>query len=685
MEEWLGRASFNIISRGIGMIMRLSVVAAYIIAEIVFILALPFIIACYLILTPFLYIAYNLSPLASEKKDALRKRFLKERLLSEDNRASVEAWFESYYTFLHQSPWWSLQSLFSTPPLARGWSTGYTPTLDQYTEELTKPKKHFKDLVDREKEIRLISLILSKSESSNVLVVGDEGVGKHTIIEGLAKLIYEGKINPLLAYKRIVKLDIGSVISRTIDSVQREALLKDLLAEAAAAGNIIILIDHFDRYISGQGSDRIDLTAAIASFARSDKVQFIGVTSPFFYQKYVMPNAAIHRLFEKVDVYEISLSEAMKVAMKAAYEMEVRYRLIIPYETIKEAVEKSNFYITTIPFPEKAIALLDESCAYFKNTQKQFEAVITPDIADTVLTKKTHIPVTLDERFREKLLHLETLLSEKIISQPQAIANLGSTIRKSLMIAGSRKKPLASFLFLGPTGTGKTETAKVLADVFFGSKDYLIRFDMSFYQSKNDIAALIGSLDTGNPGIMTAAVRERPWGVLLLDEIEKAHSDLINIFLTVLDEGYFIDGYGKRVDCKNLIVVATSNAGSEFIFKQTDPSTPADLISYLVERKLFTPEFLNRFDGVIIYTALSKEALVTLVQKMLGAIAQEVYRMHGVRIGVNKDFLAGLIEKGYNPRWGARQMARIIRDEVEDTIAQRLLSGQIHKGETITF
>lgn len=303
----------------------------------------------------------------------------------------------------------------------------------------------------------------------------------------------------------------------------------------------------------------------------------------------------------------------------------------------------------------------------------------------------------MTDEMRSKLLSLEQLLAERVLFQTDAVTQLATAIRRSFILLGKRKKPLATFLFLGPTGVGKTETAKALASIFFGNESYLSRFDMSLYQSKDDIKTLIGSLESGNPGLLASSIRQQPYAVLLLDELEKAHPDLINIFLTVIDEGYFTDGFGKRVDCKNLIIIATSNAGADFIYKQQavmqklssvveveeEKSRSESLIDYLIKKGIFSPEFLNRFDGVVSYNAISNDAIMAIAKKMSTSVQNTILNLYRIKLTIKDETLLAAIQKHYNPTFGARNLEHVVTTEIEDKIATLLLEKRIGEGQTI--
>lgn len=701
-SELLGRIFFNLVSRLIGFVMRLSIILFYILLQTAYVILLPFLVLVFFILLPFMALIHLTEKTDEQKKEELRKTFIQARLLKEENRAAVAAWFEEYYReHLCRRDWWKLSNLFTYPPLARDWAVGYTPILDEFTEDLTSPayQAGMGVAVGRAREIGQMQEILIKNTEANVLIVGEEGVGKHTIVDALAKRIYEGQTVSLLAYKRILKLNLEKILTRYTDLQQRESFLEDLFAEAAAAKNVILLIENMDKYVAF-GPDRIDLSLPIEKFGRGSAIQFIGITTPFFYQRFIFGNDKINRIFTKLDVAEITAEEAKKTLLETSFLFETRSSVIIPYETILDTIDKSEFYITSIPFPEKAFNLLDMACAAYNRAHPQRDAkvlpVILPDLVDTVLSQKTHIPTKLTEEMRRKLVDMEHLIGKRVLNQEEAVAKLAAAMRRSFILLGKRKKPIATFLFLGPTGVGKTETAKALADIFFGSDKYLLRFDMSLYQSRDDIKTLMGSVESGMPGLLTKAVRETPYGVLLLDEIEKADKDLLNIFLTLIDEGYFTDGFGKRVDCKNLIVIGTSNAGADYIFKQETmlgklsalsegrkSEDNSDLVSYLVSQRLFSPEFLNRFDGVVTYLPVTESSLLALGRNMISTVADSVYKLYKIRLVVKDSTLSELVKKGYNPAFGARNLQRTMTQEIEDRLAKLILEKKVSEGETV--
>ena len=712
-SEYFNRLLLNCISSLIGATMRLSLISFCILFEIGYVLSLPFVsIIFFCIVLPFQLGLYLLRPTDEEIKEKNKKAFLASHCLRQENSMLVTEWFEELWAkSTQEKKWWDKKILFSYPPLARDWAVGYTPTLDSYVEDLTSVayQSSPRHIVGRKTELVRMQEILSKSEEANIVLVGEEGVGKRTVVDALARLIYEGQTGKQLAYKRILKLNMEKILTAFTDLKQRELFFEELLNEAAETKSVILLLENIDKYCAS-GEGRIDLTISLEKYARHPALQIIGITTPFFYQRFMFSNEKISRLFARVDVKEITKDEALSTILYTISQFETKYNLIIPFETGKAVVEKSEFYITSIPFPEKAIELLDQTASHiYTQAQKNSSAqkiIVTPECVDVVLTEKTHIPTSLTDAMRTKLLSLEHLLEEHIIFQKEAVTQLATAIRRSFILLGKRKKPLATFLFLGPTGVGKTETAKALATIFFGNESYLTRFDMSQYQSKEDIKTLIGSLESGLPGLLSQAIREQPYAVFLLDELEKAHPDLINLFLTVIDEGYFTDGFGRRVDCKNLFIIGTSNAGADYIQKQnivlqkidnviesniSETVLPppvhkdTDFIDYLIQNKIYSPEFLNRFDGVVVYKPISDDALLVLAKKMSASVHDTIYSLYKINIDVKDETLIEIIKKYYNPTFGARNLDHVITQEIEDKIATLLLEKKIGEGQTIAL
>lgn len=683
-QEMISVFSFNLISRIIGCVMRISILVFYLLMQTLYGLSLPILFLYFILSLPLRFLIYSITESEEQKKLRFHDQFVKTHLLDQTHAAMVDQWFEWYFqNYYTRQKWWKLSGLFSIPPLARDWAVGYTPTLDRYAEELTDSsyQARIKAAINRKQEILQIERTLSKNEEANVVIVGEEGVGKHTVIDALAKKIYEGRINPLLMYKRVLKLNMESILSQSTDQKQREYLLETLLDEASQAKNIILMIENLDKYTSS-APNKVDLTLILEKYGKKSALQFIATTTPFFYQTFIFPNEKIRRIFTKIDVNEIGKEEATTIILHAIPALENRYGLVIPYETAQNALEKSEFYITYIPFPEKTLDLLENACIHTVENRRTKDALIlNPEIIDTVLTEKTHIPTTLTDTLRQSLLHLEERLSESIIQQKTAVKKLSDALSRSFVQLGKRKKPLASFLFLGPTGVGKTETAKALARLFFGGESNLIRFDMSLYQTKEEIPHLVGSADGSQVGLLTKALRENPYALLLLDEIEKADKDLLNIFLTLLDEGYFTDGMGSRVDCKNFIVIATSNAASDRLYQQT--TSENSLIDYLIENRIFSPEFLNRFDGIIAFDPLSPEAMVQIAKQMIQSIADNLHKLYGITVQVSDTTIADIVKKNIQPKFGARNLQRLITEELESNISKLILENKIQKGQSL--
>lgn len=683
LEEWFNRFSFNFISSLMGFFVRSFTIFAYFIIEIFYVLLMPPAFVVFIFLIPLKFFFKKSEDKDKIEKDKLIADFLAKRMLDEKNRESVLKWFNFYYeNIFFQKPWYSKEALFSMPPLARDWHMGYTPTLNQFGAEVNDQYISFRNLIDREGEIKKIEQILTKANGANAVLVGDEGVGRFTIIAGLAKKIYEGKVNSILSYKRVFKVDIEKILAQSNDIHQKEEILKNIFEEAKNAGNLILYIDNIEKYLTSDFG-KMDLTHIIQEYAQSPQLHLLTITTPFFYQKFIYPSQKINQLFEKVDVLEVTKDQAMEILLQTIFDLEKKYRMVTTYEAIKEAIDKSEYYITNIPFPEKAIDLIHDSASYLCQNPADEKLFLVPDVIDTVLAEKTHVPVNLTSDFKKKLIDLEPILKRRVLFQDKALAKIVRVLQKAFVNMGGRKKPTASFLFLGKTGVGKTETAKALSAAFFDSENQIIRLDMSFYQTKEDIEKLLGSQDANNPGILTTEIRQKPYAVLLIDEIEKAEVNILNIFLTALDEGYLIDGWGKKIDLKNLIIIATSNAASDFLM--TNEIGDNDLVNLLVEKKHFTPEFLNRFDGVIVYEPLKADAIKEIAKKMIDKIANEQKTKRQISINVSDAFLDELISKGYDPKFGARNIERVIGEEIESRIAKLILENNIKKDQIINF
>lgn len=612
------------------------------------------------------------------------KQFLARHKLKAEDVLTVRQWFKRNREVTQKrARFWELENLLALPGIGKHWAYGYTLTLDKYTEDLTVPLPYSHHLVGREKVTDQIQRIQSRAQANSVLLVGKPGVGRHTIVLEFAKRVKEGKINLSLAHKRVLSLALDQILAESKSTLVAKGLVEEILQEAAQAGNIILVIDNFDQYVS-TGPGRIDLTGVLTK-AVTKRVQFIGITTFKDFAKYLQPNQGLLKHFEKVEAYPPTKKEALQILQDTLALYEDRNKVFVTYPALKEIIEKVDQYVINIPFPEKAIDLLDETCVYAAGKGIK---TVTPELIDEVISEKTKVPVgEIKKEEVKKLAELEKVIHRRIVNQEEAVIAIARAMRRARVGIARIQKPIGTSLFLGPTGVGKTETAKALAEAYFGSEKRMIRFDMSEYQGAEAIDRVIGSVKTNEPGLIAKAIHKNPFSLMLLDEIEKAHPDILNLFLVMIDEGYFSDAFGEKVDCRNLIIIGTSNAGTELIRQKLDQGLEYEeiekqVIDYVQKEGIFSPEFINRFDSVVIYRPLSHEHLTAIAQLMLKDLNQRLAKKE-VSVKITDELVEKVAKLGYKPALGARPMRRVIQDKIEDQIAQKILKGEVKRGQEI--
>lgn len=611
--------------------------------------------------------------------------------------------------------------------------------LTKYGVDLTeKAKKGELDPVTgRTTEIERLVHILLRRTKNNPIIIGEAGVGKTAIVEGLAQMMVQNQVSPDLASKRVIQLDISSIIAGAGHRGEFEERLQNVIREAmASSGQVILFIDEIHTLIgAGDTEGSLDASNIIKPYLTRGQLQIIGTTTTAEFRKYFEKDRAFERRFQPVMCDEPSEEVALEMLKVLQPKYESFHKVTFSPEAMQSSVKLSKRFIGERFLPDKAIDLLDESASEVRldhASGKRADTVIHPTDIEKVVSRWTGIPITkLTEKESEKLLHLEELIHKSLINQSRAVAAVSEAVRRGRIGLANVNRPIASFIFLGPTGTGKTELAKVLAEIMFGRKEAMIRLDMSEYMEKHEVAKLVGAppgyVGYEEGGQLTEAVRAKPYSIVLLDEIEKAHPDVFNILLQLLDDGRLTDNKGNTISFKNTIVIATSNIGSSLIREHLQkgaqpasngiahpqngtppppppaggPTTQTPIqsgqtdatkeefkkLSKIINdelNKFFKPEFINRFDEVVIFEPLSAENMIEIAKLVIEA-TRKLLKDQNIELQLSQNALKQLATEGFDPVYGARPLKRLVQRSIENPIAIYLINKSIVAGDTIVI
>ncbi|MBU1126189.1 ATP-dependent Clp protease ATP-binding subunit [Patescibacteria group bacterium] len=572
----------------------------------------------------------------------------------------------------------------STGAMNKAYTSVETPFLDRVSEDLTLAavRGRLPMLVGRDREVEELLRSIEGGRQS-VVLVGAPGVGKKAIIYGIAERMAAERVPEILQDKRLVKISVPHIVSADAGSGAEERMLY-ALQEVGRSGNIVLIIENIDQMIGGMAGG-VDLSPILASELEKGYTFVIATTTPQGYTSAV-ERSVLAQQFTKIQVEEPSRNEAIHILESKIGAIENINKVIFSYPALAKIVDLSERYMHENYLPEKAILLAQEVGNLVMNRGQEWAKITEDDVAE-LISQKTNIPMTdVSAEEGAKLLNLESKMHERIIGQEEAVKAVSSALRRARVELRSEKRPIANFLFLGPTGVGKTELAKTTAEVYFGNEESMLRFDMSEYQDKSSINRLIGM--QGEGGLLTEAVRKNPFSLLLLDELEKADPDILNLFLQVMDDGRLTDGAGRTIDFTNVILIATSNAGTQYIQDEVEKGISLEVIKeHLLEeelRTIYRPEFLNRFDGVMVFKPLTQENVEAIAHLMMQKVAKRL-EAKGITFTANDQAIRELAEKGYDPKFGARPLRRVIQENVDNAVAEFLLQGKVSRRDTLVL
>lgn len=577
--------------------------------------------------------------------------------------------------------WWRADKLARIPGVATDWSFGRTYLLSKYSRNIANDKEVNSDaeaFYGRERELEQIQTILNRPAGANALLVGQPGQEKMEVIWNLARKT-KGK--------KILLFTTNSFSSTIKDKYEFENKLNTIFSEAGKAGNVIMIIDDLARLIIQAKQFGLSLPEILDPYLAGIGTQIIALAETEYFHTLIENDKNLMSRFEVVIIKPLLLNEIIKIIARETIALEQKNDILFTHSALTEIAKSADYYFPDGVSSDKAEDLLAEISPWAVTSNIK---IIGKEEVLKYVGEKTDIPISnISTDEKEKLLNLENLLMKRVVAQREAVFAVANAIRRSRAGIRNENRPIGSFLFLGPTGVGKTETAKALAEVFFGDEKLLLRLDMSEYQNEESLARLIGSITQNKTGLLANLLKEHPYGVLLLDEFEKTNKEVLNLFLQIIDEGYFTDVYGKKIMARNIIFIATSNAGAEKIFeiisqgkKLKDYET--EIIAEIIEKGYFKPELINRFDATVLFHPLSKEDLFFIAKLMLKKVADRLVAK-GITLSLDKDLIDFVVRGGYNPTFGARPMNRLIQDTVEQHLADLIIRNELLAGQTITF
>lgn len=615
------------------------------------------------------------------------KNMLKSVGVSEETLLGSLRWIVgTHHQQKRRERWWSEDNLSRTTGIGREWSYGTAYVLQRFSKDIRSSAVFStlgSDAPFAQEKVIEIETTLARARAANVLIIGEAGVGKIDLVMEVSKRMKTGKSLASISNQQMIVLDSGRLFASHKEKQELETTIFRMFDEAIKAGNIIIVIENLSSFIREAEAMGVFIPEIIDQYLAAPELHVIATDTPGNYHTYLEPLGAFTRRFAEVLIDSPDLSATTRVLQGIALTTEVKQKVLFTYPALEAITVSADRYVVEGVMPDKAIELLTQVATHAKQKDA---VIITADFVYQVVSDITGVPAgPIQAEERDLLLNLEDRLHKQVIGQERALDAIARTMRRARAGIQSSEKPIGSFLFLGPTGVGKTETAKALANIFFGGEGNLQRLDMSEFSGSDGLVRLIG--DGEKSGTLADMLREHPYCVLLLDEFEKATRSVHDLFLQILDEGKFTDARGTKVNARNCIVIATSNAGSQLIIRTVQQREELShltqsIIDNIIKDGVFRPELVNRFDNTIIFEPLTIDQQGQVASLMLGGLYNRI-KERGYELQVSKDLLDILVEKGYSPEFGARPMQRVLQDVVEEKVAERIISGQAQRGDTI--